>query len=136
MPTSKYLTIDNVVYPVSITDLKRTGDVLDLEATRTADGVLHREVIGTYYNYSLTIVVHNNDELYEQLWWVLTAPVASHQVQLPYQPEPIEGYFSGCSDNIVYVKGSSLTNQSYGADYEAKGLTCTFTATRPARVAE
>lgn len=139
MPTSKYLIIDGVEYPSAITEMKRTGDVLDLEATRTADGVLHREVIGTFYNYTLTIAfpnsLKNKDEIYEQLWWTVTAPVASHLVQLPYQPEPFEGYFSSCSDNIVYIKGTNILNRSYGADYETKGITCSLTATRPSRVA-
>ena len=139
MPTSKYLIIDGVEHPCAIMEMKRTGDVLDLEATRTADGVLHREVIGTFYNYSLTIAfpnsIKNGDELYEQLWWVLTAPVASHQVQLPYQPEPFEGYFSSCTDGIVDIKRTNANNKSYGADYHGKGITCTLTATRPSRVA-
>lgn len=135
----KYLIIDQLEYPVAITEMNRSGDILDLTANRTEDGVLHREVIGTYYNYTLTLAVPNTipnaDEVYERLWWVLTEPVASHMVQLPYQPEPFEGYFGSCKDTILYVKGEDPTNQSYGATYQAKGLSCTLVATRPSRTA-
>lgn len=121
---SKYLIIDNVEYRVPIVELQRKGDILDLTANRTEDGVLHREVIGTYYNYTLTIGVVNNQELYDNLWWVLTAPVASHQIQLPGQPTPFEGYFGSCKDDIQLITEDG---------YKAKGLSFNLVATRPAR---
>jgi len=127
MPTnSKYIIIDGTEYRVAITELQRKGDILDLTANRTEDGVLHREVIGTYYNYTLTIGVVNNPELYEQLWSVLTAPVASHQVTLPHDHIQFKGYFSSCKDNIVLVTDTG---------YKAKGLSCNLTASVPSRPA-
>ena len=71
MADSKYIIIDNVEYKVPIVELQRKGDILDLTANRTEDGVLHREVIGTYYNYTLTLGVVNDPDLYEELWDVL-----------------------------------------------------------------
>jgi hypothetical protein len=44
MPNSKYIIIDGQEYPVAVTKLQRKGDILDLTANRTEDGVLHREV--------------------------------------------------------------------------------------------
>lgn len=134
MATSKYLQIDGTPYKVGIADLQRKGDILDLTANRTEDGVLHRDVIGTYYNYTLTIVCQDQEE-YEKLWWVLTAPVASHQVQLPHQPEPFEGYFGSVKDTMVYIDGENAQYQSYGAKYKAKGLSCNLIATRASREA-
>ena len=124
MATSKWLQIDGVEYKVPIVNLKRKGDILDLTANRTEDGVLHREVIGTFYNYTLTIGIVNNQELYDTLWWVLTAPVASHQVQLPNQPEAFEGYFGSCQDDIVLITDEGQ---------KAKGLSFNLVATRPSR---
>ena len=123
--TSKYIRIDGQEYPVAITSLKRKGDILDLTATRTSDGVLHRDVIGTFYNYTLNIY-SPDPAVYEQLWWVLTAPVASHSVQLPYQPEAFNGYFSSCQDDIQLITPDGI---------KAKGLSCNLTATRPSRTA-
>lgn len=124
MATSKWLQIDGVEYKVPIVSLKRKGDILDLTANRTEDGVLHREVIGTFYNYTLTIGIVNDQELYDALWWVLTTPVASHQIQLPNQPEPFEGYFGSCQDDIVLITDEGQ---------RAKGLSFNLVATRPSR---
>lgn len=125
MPTSKYLIIDNTEYPVAIVDLQRKGDILDLTATRTEDGVLHREVIGTYYNYTLNIIAPTQPDLYEALWWKLTEPVASHQVKLPYQPDAFEGYFGSCKDNVKLIDSSGK--------FIGTGISCNLVATRPSR---
>ena len=124
---AKYIVIDGHEYQVALIDLKRKGDILDLTANRTEDGVLHREVIGTYYNYSMTFLAPTNPELYEQFWWIITAPVASHRVQLPYQPQAFEGYFSSCKDEIKLIDKSGK--------FIGMGISCNLTATRPSRSA-
>jgi len=130
MPTSKKLIIDGREFDVPIVQLKRKGDILDLEATRTQDGVLHREVIGTYYNYTLNIGQCRDAKEYEDLWWVLTAPVPSHMVQLPHDGVTFEGYFGSVQDEIFYVYDDN------GRRYRAKGLSCNLVASAPARVAQ
>lgn len=124
MSDSKYIKIDDTEYKVPIVELQRKGDILDLTANRTEDGVLHREVIGTYYNYTLTIGVVNDPDLYNTLWDVLTAPVASHYIELPHDHVRFEGYFGSCKDNIQLITDDG---------YKAKGLSCNLVATRPAR---
>ena len=129
MATSKWLQIDGIEYQVGIVSpMKRKGDILDLTANRTEDGVLHREVIGTYYNYTLQIIAPSDKELYESLWWKLTEPVASHQVQLPYQSEPFEGYFGSCQDDVNFIDETG--------NYIGKGISCNLVCTRPSRTAE
>lgn len=128
MAVSKWLQIDGVEYQVAITGMQRKGDILDLTATRTEDGVLHREVIGTYYNYTLNIIAPTNQALYEALWWKLTEPVASHQIQLPYQPAPFEGYFGSCKDDVNLIDSDGT--------FIGKGISCNLVATRPSRTAE
>lgn len=125
MAVSKYLQIDGQEYQVAVVEMQRKGDVLDLTANRTEDGVLHREVIGTFYNYTLGIIAPNNPELYGQLWWVLTAPVPSHSIQLPYQPEPFEGYFGSVKDNVKLVKPDGT--------FVGMGISCNIVASRPSR---
>ena len=126
MADSKHIIIDDREYQVPIVELQRKGDILDLTANRTEDGVLHREVIGTYYNYTLTIGVINDPELYEELWNVLTAPVASHWIELPHDHIRFEGYFGSCKDNIQMITEDG---------YRAKGLSFNLVATRAARTA-
>ena len=53
--SDRYLKIDGIEYKVPIIDLKRTVDTLDSSAYRTEDGVLHRNLIGIYSNYDVTI---------------------------------------------------------------------------------
>ena len=130
MPTSKKLIIDGREYDVPIVQLKRKGDILDLEATRTADGVLHRQVIGTYYNYTLNIGQCRSRKEYEDLWWVLTEPVASHAITLPHDGISFDGYFGSVQDEIFYIYDDN------GRRYRAKGLTCNIVAMRPSRTAE
>lgn len=128
MATSKWLQIDNVEYKVGlVSPMKRKGDILDLTAARTEDGVLHRDVIGTFYNYTLNIIAPSDQELYEAIWWKLTEPVASHMIQLPYQTEPFEGYFGSVQDDVKFIDkdGKCIGN----------GISCNLVATRPSRTA-
>ena len=127
MATSKYIQIDNEEYKVPLlSPMDRKGDILDLTANRTEDGVLHRDVIGTYYNYTLNFIATADTAEYERLWWKLTEPVGSHQVQLPYQPAPFEGYFGSCQDNVTLITADGQ---------KAKGLSCNLVCIRPSRTA-
>lgn len=100
---NKYLTIDNVMYPVKIVDLNRTADVLDASAYRTEDGILHRKVIGTYYNYQVKVGIENDIALYESLYNVLSSPVASHSIKFPNESAPLQRYVSSVTDGILRV---------------------------------
>ena len=124
MPNNKWLIIDGVTYKVPIIEMKRKGDIWDLTANRTESGVLHREVIGTYYNFTITIGIVNDQDLYNRLWNILTKPVASHQIQLPNQSSAFQGYFGNCSDTIDLVTDDG---------YRASGLTFEVVCTKPSR---
>lgn len=121
---SEFLIIDTVVYQVPILELKRKADILDKYAYRTEDGELHREVIGTYHNFSLKIGTVDDMELYNTLFDVLSAPVPSHQVELPNDHVSFRGYFSSVQDEVKRVRQD-------GTIY--KGLTCNLTAMVPRR---
>lgn len=129
MPTSKKLIIDGREFDVPIVQYKRRGDILDLEATRTEDGVMHRQVIGTFYNYTLNIGQCRNRKEYEDLWDVLTEPVASHSIVLPHDGITFDGYFGSVQDEIFYIYDDN------GRRYRAKGLSCNVVSMRPSRIA-
>ena len=132
MAASKYIIIDGVQYgtdehPVRITELKRKADILDKYAERSEDGELHREVIGTFHNYSLKLGVRKGDrELYNTLFDVLSAPVASHEVVLPHDGVSFRGYFSSIQDDIHLVDDDG---------FDAQGLQCNLVAMKPRRYA-
>lgn len=122
MANGKVFIIDGVTYRVPIAECERKGDILDLTATRTADGKLHREIIGTFYNYSLKIGQAGFDE-YDAFWDVVTAP-QNHMVQLPHESAPVERYFGSCRDNIFFVTEDS---------YRANGFSCNCISVNPDR---
>jgi len=80
-------TVDGIQYKnIHVLSVKRSFSVLDGEnAGRTMDGSMQRDVIGTYYNYSLEIDPSDSDpKEYDALYEVLSAPVNSHDVTFPY----------------------------------------------------
>lgn len=102
---SDILIVDNVGFNVDVTGLQRNGPVMDGQAaTRSIDGVMSRDIIGTFYNYSLTIepVAERMDE-YDRLYYALTAPVDSHKVTLPYGRGTItfDAYISAATDELI-----------------------------------
>lgn len=101
--TNGYLYIDGTKYDVHLIDVKRSADMLDARAYRTEDGILHRKVIGMYYNYEVTVGIEEDLDLYDKLFEKLTEPVASHSVQLPGEDSPQERYISSVSDGILRV---------------------------------
>ena len=123
---SKWIRIDGIEYHVALSPLKRKGDVLDLTAKRTEDGILHREIIGTYYNYTLGVERAGDMEAYNAFWWKVTAP-CNHIVILPYATEEIECYFGSTQDEIFFVNASGK---------RVRGFSCNMVAVRPARVPE
>ena len=126
-----YLEIDGIEYKADIYDLKRKADVLDKYAERTEDGVMHREVIGTFYNYTLQMGCEHHPEIYDDLFDKLAEPVASHTIYLPAKngktPQTFEGYISSVQDNVTWIEPDGTTHYD--------GLSCNFTAMKPTRKA-
>lgn len=85
---SEYVfTVDGVQYrKIHVLSVKRSFSVLDGEnAGRTMDGAMQRDIIGTYYNYSLEIDPEGSDpQEYDALYEALSAPQNSHRVSFPY----------------------------------------------------
>lgn len=80
-------SVDGVQYSkIHVLSLKRSFSVLDGEnAGRTMDGAMQRDIIGTYYNYSLEIDPNESDpDEYDFLWETLSAPENDHDVSFPY----------------------------------------------------
>lgn len=80
-------TLDGVEYPdIHVKSLKRSFSVLDgSNAGRTMDGAMQRDIIGTYYNYSLEIDSdESSPQEYDSLYEALSAPENDHQLIVPY----------------------------------------------------
>ncbi len=120
--------IDGIDYNVNVESLKRSFEVADTDATgRTADWVMHRDVVGTFYNYNLKISVRNYDfDSYNSFYQSISSPVKSHVLEVPWGSETLvfDAYVTKGSDNLILKKGNkNLWN----------GLSCNFIAMEPQR---
>lgn len=100
--------IDNVVYDVTVKKMSRNFEALDTQNTnRTLDGVMHRDVIGVFYNYSLELETKNlNVQQYDALYEVISSPDEKHTLTFPYgqQMFTFEAYITNGSDDLMLMK--------------------------------
>ena len=97
------IIIDTITYDIPVKRIRRTADFLDKYAERTEDGILHRELIGVYFNYQLELGRTTNTTEYAALWLKLTEPVEFHEVTVPDEdaaPLTFTAYFAGVSDEL------------------------------------
>ena len=123
-------TIDGREYPgIVVMALNRNFQVLDGENTgRSQSGLMIRDIIGTYYNYTLELdATEATAEQYDDLYEVLSAPVASHAIVVPY------GQTSLAFDAYVTTGDDSLLRM--GEVNRWSGISVKFTAMKPARYA-
>jgi len=120
---SDVVMVDSMSYNVPVVALRRRAEFLDKYAERTEDGVLHRELIGVYYNYEIEFGADADPVEYNALWDKLSEPVEFHTVTvLGYT---FTAYFSNVGDEVRRVHDG----QPYWRD-----LTAHFIAQSPARV--
>lgn len=120
------ITIDGVAYDVPVIKLTRTADFLDRYAERTEDGILHRDLIGVYFNYKISFGRPSDMSEYQDLWDALTEPTPFHTVIVPDETGnyTFTAYFSNVGDELI--------KQKNGVNYW-KNLTVNFIAKSPER---
>lgn len=122
-------TMDGVDYDMKVTELKRSFEVADSDSSgRTKDWKMHRDVVGTFYNYSLTFANRDYDQDgYASFYQAITAPAASHTFTFPYNQETLtfEAYCTKGSDTLKIIGGKNVWG----------GLSVNFIAMEPQRSA-
>ncbi len=119
------LIIDGTTYNIPLVSIKRTLDFLEKYAERSEDGDIQIETIGLYKNYTISIGLIEDAELYDQLIEHITdCENRFHHVTLPDASKQFDfyGYFSSIKDEVEKV----LEN---GAQY--KGLSWKMTSKKP-----
>ena len=128
MKFEKGIKIDEMYFDIPMVSIKRTADFLDKYAERSEDGDLQRELIGVYYNYTLTVGTSSDfgDTDYGEFWNKMTEPVEFHDISIPTKNGyyTFRGYISSVSDEYKKI----LDNEA-----EFTGFTCKFIAKGPAR---
>lgn len=128
MKFQKGIMIDGIFFDVPMVSLKRSADFLDKFAERNEEGDLLRELIGVYYNYTLTVGTStdfgNTD--YDVFWDKMTEPVEFHDISIPTKNGyyTFRGYISSVSDEYKKILDNEAT---------FTGFICKFTAKSPAR---
>ena len=121
------IIIDGTTYNVPVISVEETCEFLDKYAERTQDGVLRRELIGTYHNQTLIFGQVADTAEQEALWTKLTEAEEFHTVTVPDedgQDFTFTAYFSSVS--------RSLKKWSSGAT-RWRGMTVKFIAQSPRR---
>jgi predicted ATP-grasp superfamily ATP-dependent carboligase len=118
--------IDGTTFDIPVISLIRKADVLDKYAERCEDGILHREIIGVYFNYQLSFGSTTDTAEYAALWDKLTEAEEFHTVTVPDESGDytFTAYFASVGDELRKTKSA--------ANFW-KSLTVHFIAQSPAR---
>lgn len=124
-------TIDGVAYNVTVPEngIRRNYAIRDGKAAGWAkSGRKRRDVQGTYFNYEIDIETSQlNYAEYDALFEVLSDPVESHTIVVPY------GQTTLTYEAAIYSGGDKL-RRIKGTDRLWKGLTIKFEALAPQKV--
>lgn len=128
MKFTRGIYVDGTFFDIPMISLKRNADFLDKYAERVETGDLERELIGVYYNYTLTVGTSDafGETDYDAFWDKMTEPVEFHEISVPSKSGyyTFTGYISSVSDEYEKILDD---------DAVFKGFTCKFTAKSPAR---
>lgn len=86
MDNTAAFLLDGVAYNVWVKKLTRKFSVLDTgKSGRTQNGSMYRDVIGTYYNYTMVVEGKNGSrEDLDAFWEAVSQPEKSHLCVFPY----------------------------------------------------
>ena len=105
--------LDGVAYNVRVTKLTRKFSVLDSDKTgRTQSGTMYRDIIGTFYNYAMTVEQRGNDvESMDLFWDAISQPSISHVCVFPYGQDTLtqQMYITSGEQNIRDVGPKQTT---------------------------
>lgn len=106
------IRLDGVTYStLHVTKLTRNFSVLDGEnAGRMMDGSMQRDIIGTFYNYSVEIDPDSGTrEDYDAFYEAISAPVDYHTLVVPYAQQTLtfNAYVTNGKDDLLVMEQSS-----------------------------
>ena len=127
------LAIDGKFYNVILPSngVKRSFSILDGENSgRVQTGDMVRDIIGTYYNYSLEIEQDPQyPKDYDDLYEVVSNPVDYHTIIVPYAQGiyQFEAYVTDGEDTLNFIS----QNNNF---YNWSGLSLNFVAMKPKKI--
>ena len=83
--TEPLFTIDDASFQVDVTELSRELEIVTgADDCMTLDGVCHRDVMGTYCHYTMTVRCQYDPQELERFLTAITRPVDSIICSFPY----------------------------------------------------
>ena len=107
------LKIDGIEFTKAVVDKpKRTFQILDGEnaGRQILTARMERDILGTFYNYSMNIDGRfMSKKEYDTLYDLLSAPVDSHTIEVPYAQETLvfEAYVTNGTDELQGIRNNS-----------------------------
>ena len=122
--------IDGKSYNISIPEkgIKRNFEILDTDkAGRLVNGDMQRDIIGTFYNYSVEFKTNNlTRKEYDDFYEVISAPVEYHTIIVPYGQSTLEY-------KAYVTNGQDILERIDKNGNKWSGITVNFIATSPKR---
>ena len=124
------VTIDGTSFDVGVEYIKRQARIEDgPNAGNSKRGDWIRDVYGTFYDYILAFDTSSglSREDYDTMYGILTAPVESHTLVVPYGQSTLsfEAGITGAEDNVILMDNGTVWGN----------LSITFRAKSPQRLA-
>lgn len=118
------LSLDGKAYPnLHVVSLKRSFSVLDGDnAGRVMTGAMKRDIIGTYYNYSMEIDPVSSDLAeYDEFYEAISAPVDSHVLTVPYAQTTVtfDAYVANGEDELASKNDDRSNWQNLSVNFVA-----------------
>ena len=118
------LSLDGKAYPnLHVVSLKRSFSVHDGDnAGRVMTGAMKRDIIGTYYNYSMEIDPVSSDLAeYDEFYEAISAPVDSHVLTVPYAQTTVtfDAYVANGEDELVSKNDDRSNWQNLSVNFVA-----------------
>jgi hypothetical protein len=117
------IVIDGETFDVPIILLDEECEFLDKYAERCEDGVLHRELIGAYFNYDIQFGSKATTTELARLWLKLTEPVEFHTVTVPDEDGDdftFTAYFAGVKRSLRRKKDAQTFWKNLSAHFIAR----------------
>lgn len=122
--------MDGNAYNVQVMNLSRAFDIKDaISPSYTQGGGIYRNLIGTYYGYSMTVREKDGDRAaLDEFWEAISAPVESHECMFPYNQ-------SFLTQKMYVTSGNQSIRRLYQNGAEWADITIQFIAQAPKVVA-
>lgn len=120
--------IDGVYYDIPLLSVKRTANKLWKYADRTEEGNHIGEILGVYYNFTLTIGNIHDREEYDRFYNDITSTKAYRRVKMPSANGKSDFEFVAYFDKVE----DSIYKSMKGVNIK-KDLTFQMVAQKPAR---